>query len=56
VVVLILMGFDYPIGTWTLASLLVIVPALAIGWRAARPGIERLARERARAGGGTVAR
>ncbi|MBY6679414.1 amino acid permease [Rhodococcus sp. BP-149] len=56
VVVLVLMGFDYPIGTWTLASLLVIVPALVIGWRAARPGIERLARERARAGGGTVAR
>ncbi|MFD6399484.1 amino acid permease [Nocardia sp. NPDC060249] len=31
--VLVLMAIDRPVGTWTVASLLVIVPALLIGWR-----------------------
>ncbi|MBT1193077.1 asparagine:proton symporter, AAT family [Rhodococcoides kroppenstedtii] len=55
-VVVVLMGFDYPVGTYTLASLLLIVPALAVGWRVAKPRIEQLARERADGRGGAVAR
>ena len=30
--VLVLMAFNYPIGTWTVVSLVVIVPALICGW------------------------
>ncbi|MGE2689977.1 amino acid permease [Mycolicibacterium pulveris] len=30
--VLVLMAFQYPIGTWTVASLLVLIPALIGGW------------------------
>ena len=30
--VLVLMGFNYPIGTWTVASLAVVIPALIGGW------------------------
>ncbi|MFC6013979.1 amino acid permease [Nocardia lasii] len=30
--VLVLMAFDRPVGTWTVASLVIIVPALLIGW------------------------
>ena len=41
--VLVLMAFDHPVGTWTIASLVVIVPLLALGWRAARPRVEALA-------------
>jgi L-asparagine permease len=32
VFILVLMGFDEPIGTWTVASLVVIIPALFGGW------------------------
>lgn len=32
VIVLVLMAFDTPIGTWTVASLLVIIPMLFGGW------------------------
>ncbi|MFF0492332.1 amino acid permease [Nocardia sp. NPDC004068] len=46
VVVVVLMGFDYPVGTWTVASLLVIVPALIVGWFAARRRVLGIARER----------
>lgn len=45
--VLVLMAFDYPIGTWTIASLLVIIPALIAGWYLMRNRIYRLAGERA---------
>ncbi|WP_024805409.1 amino acid permease [Nocardia sp. BMG51109] len=45
--VLVLMGFDYPVGTWTVASLVVIVPALIIGWFAARKRVLAVAQERA---------
>ena len=31
-VVLVLMALDYPTGTWTMASLVVIVPLLVAGW------------------------
>ena len=30
--VLVLMAFDYPVGTWTVASLVVIIPLLMLGW------------------------
>jgi len=32
VFILVLMGFDEPIGTWTVASLVIIIPALFGGW------------------------
>ena len=41
-----------PIGSWTIASLLVIIPALVIGWYLLRDRIHRLAGERAGAGAG----
>ncbi|NSX92891.1 amino acid permease [Agrobacterium tumefaciens] len=48
--VLVLMAFDYPVGSWTIASLLIIIPALVIGWYLLRDRIYRLAAERAGAG------
>jgi len=44
--VLMLMALDYPVGTWTIASLILIVPALVIGWYLLRDRIHRLAAER----------
>lgn len=44
--VLVLMAFDRPVGTWTVASLVIIVPALAIGWRIASPRVLAIARLR----------
>ncbi|MES5047425.1 amino acid permease [Rhizobium nepotum] len=44
--VLVLMAFDYPVGSWTIASLLIIIPALVIGWYLLRDRIHRLADER----------
>ncbi|WP_433594162.1 amino acid permease [Nocardia sp. CA-145437] len=44
--VLILMAFDRPVGTWTVASLVIIVPALAIGWRIASPRVLAIAKMR----------
>ncbi|RMI28052.1 amino acid permease [Nocardia stercoris] len=35
-IVLVLMAFDHPVGTWTVASLVVLVPALVGGWFAVR--------------------
>jgi L-asparagine permease len=46
VAVLVLMGFDYPIGTYTVVSLVVIVPALVAGWFAARKRVLAVAAER----------
>ncbi|MFB9378198.1 amino acid permease [Kineococcus gynurae] len=40
--VLVLMAFDNPVGTWTIASLVVIVPALMVGWRFAAPRVAAL--------------
>jgi L-asparagine permease len=37
--VLVLMAFDYPVGTFTVASLIVVIPALLIGWHFAKPRI-----------------
>ncbi|WP_262001247.1 amino acid permease [Microbacterium sp. Mcb102] len=45
--VIVLMAFDYPTGTWTVASLIVIIPALIAGWLVARPRIQQLAALRA---------
>jgi L-asparagine permease len=44
--VLVLMAFDPPIGTWTVASLIVIIPALVIGWFAVRSRVLAVAQER----------
>ncbi|MCM6776743.1 amino acid permease [Nocardia sp. CDC159] len=44
--VLVLTAFDYPVGTWTVASLVVLVPALIVGWFAARKRVLGIARER----------
>jgi len=41
--VLVLMGFNYPVGTWTVASLAVIIPALIGGWFLVRERVLRLA-------------
>jgi L-asparagine permease len=45
--VLVLIAFDYPIGTYTVGSLAVIVPLLITGWYAWRRDITRIAAERA---------
>jgi L-asparagine permease len=44
--VVVLMAFDYPVGTFTVASLVVIVPALVAGWFAVRKRVEAAAAER----------
>ncbi|GAB6856517.1 hypothetical protein JCM13591A_06220 [Microbacterium xylanilyticum] len=42
---LVTMGFS-EVGRWVLASLIVIVPALIVGWFAARKGILAAAKQR----------
>jgi L-asparagine permease len=44
--VLILMAFDKPVGTWTIASILFIAPLLVAGWFLCRNRIRALADER----------
>ncbi|GJF14368.1 L-asparagine permease [Mycolicibacterium cyprinidarum] len=44
--VLVLMVFDYPIGTWTVTSLAVIIPTLIVGWYLVRDRVADVARER----------
>lgn len=44
--VLVLMGFDYPVGTWTVASLVVVIPVLIIGWYSVRGRVLQIAAER----------
>jgi L-asparagine permease len=44
--VLVLMALDRPIGTWTVATLVVIVPALVGGWFLVRDRVLAVARER----------
>ncbi|WP_433556278.1 amino acid permease [Pseudonocardia xinjiangensis] len=44
--VLVLMALDYPVGTFTVGSLVVIVPALVGGWFAVRTRVESAAAER----------
>jgi L-asparagine permease len=47
VAVLVLMAMDPPIGTWTVASLVVIIPALIVGWYVVRARVRAVAKERA---------
>jgi L-asparagine permease len=44
--VLILMAFDHPIGSWTVATLVIIIPALVVGWYAVRSKVMTAANER----------
>ncbi|MEV8213018.1 amino acid permease [Leifsonia sp. NPDC077715] len=44
--VLVLMAFDYPTGTWTVASLVVIIPLLVLGWYTQRSRILAIAANR----------
>ncbi len=46
VAVLVFMALDPPIGTWTVATLAVIIPALIVGWYAVRKQVLAIARER----------
>lgn len=41
--VLVLMVFDFPVGTYTIASLAIIIPALIAGWFAVRKRVNELA-------------
>lgn len=45
--VLVLIAFDYPIGTYALAAMALVVPILVIGWLAVRKRVRALAAERA---------
>lgn len=45
-VVLVLMAFDKPVGTWTVGTLVIIIPALIIGWYAARGRVLEIAKQR----------
>ncbi|WP_069164215.1 amino acid permease [Nocardia altamirensis] len=44
--VVVLTGFDYPVGTWTVASLALIIPMLIVGWLVARKRVLSIAEER----------
>jgi L-asparagine permease len=46
VAVLVLMAFDAPIGTWTVATLVVLIPALIGGWYLVRNRVAAIATER----------
>ena len=45
-IVIILMALDYPVGTWTLISLLFVIPLLVIGWFRVRKRVYEIARMR----------
>jgi L-asparagine permease len=42
--VVVLMAFDKPVGIWTVGSLVVIVPALFVGWFMVRNRVAAAAR------------
>lgn len=44
--VLVLMAFNYPIGTAAIAGLAVLIPALIGGWYLVRDRVSRIAGER----------
>ena len=52
--VLVLMLFDYPIGTYTIGTLVIIIPALFGGWFLVRNRVMEIARERDALHGGTA--
>ena len=41
-----LMAIDFPVGTITIGSLVVIIPLLMVGWHLSRDRILEIARER----------
>ncbi|MDO4916326.1 MAG: amino acid permease [Rothia sp. (in: high G+C Gram-positive bacteria)] len=44
--VLILIGMDYPVGTMTIGTLVIIIPVMVLGWFIARKNILAIAAER----------
>lgn len=46
VLIVVSMAFDSPVGTWTVAGLLVIIPVLVLGWYACRNRITEIAGSR----------
>ena len=50
--VLVLMAFDVPIGSWTVGTLIVIIPALIAGWYLVRKRVMEIARQRDGSSGG----
>jgi L-asparagine permease len=44
--VLVIMAFDYPIGTYTIGTLVIIIPALIGGWYLVRHRVMTIAAER----------
>jgi len=44
--VLVMMAFDNPVGTWTVASLVIIIPMIIGGWYLCRGRINELAQAR----------
>jgi len=46
VMVLVMMAFDNPVGTWTVASLVIIIPMIIGGWYLCRGRINELAKAR----------
>lgn len=44
--VVVMMAFDYPVGTYTVASLIVIIPTLVVGWFLARKRIYQIGSSR----------
>jgi L-asparagine permease len=44
--VLVLMAFDAPIGTWTIGTLVVVIPMLIGGWYLVRGRVLAVAQER----------
>lgn len=44
--VIALMAIDYPVGTWTLASSLLMIPILMIGWYVVRDRVRTIAAQR----------
>ena len=44
--VLVLIGLDYPQGTWTLGAMVLVLPCMAIGWYICRGRIRAIAAER----------
>ncbi|WP_326503353.1 amino acid permease [Rothia nasimurium] len=44
--VIVLMAVDYPVGTWTLGSFILLVPVLVGGWFAVRNRVNEIARVR----------
>jgi L-asparagine permease len=50
--VLVLMAMDYPAGTWTVGSLIIIAPALVAGWYLLRNRIHELAKAEASSSAG----